>query len=76
MSAAREAVIVGVAESDLGVTCVASPIYRFGEQVVAAISVTGPVTRLDPERYAPTVRLAALAELALRYLAGDRGRPW
>jgi DNA-binding IclR family transcriptional regulator len=40
---------------------VASPIFRFGEQVVAAISVTGPVTRLDPERYAPTVRLAALA---------------
>jgi hypothetical protein len=39
----------------------ASPIYRFGEQVVAAISVTGPVYRLDPDRYAPTVRLAALA---------------
>ena len=48
-------------ESDLGVTCVASPISRFGEQVVAAISVTGPVSRLDPERYGPTVRLAALA---------------
>ena len=30
-------------------------------QVVAAISVTGPVHRLDPGRYAPTVRLAALA---------------
>lgn len=48
-------------ESDLGVTCAASPVYGFGHNVVAAISVTGPVGRLRPERYAPTVRLAALA---------------
>jgi IclR family acetate operon transcriptional repressor len=59
--AARVGVAYEREESGLGVTCVASPIFRFGEQVVAAISVTGPVTRLDPERYAPTVRLAALA---------------
>jgi IclR family acetate operon transcriptional repressor len=59
--AARVGVAYEREESCLGVTCVASPIFRFGEQVVAAISVTGPVTRLDPERYAPTVRLAALA---------------
>jgi DNA-binding IclR family transcriptional regulator len=48
-------------ESDLGVTCAAAPVRGFGSHVVAAISVTGPVTRLDPERHAPTVRLAALA---------------
>jgi DNA-binding IclR family transcriptional regulator len=48
-------------ESDLGVTCAASPVRGFGNHVVAAISITGPVIRLDPERYAPTVRLAALA---------------
>ena len=59
--AARDGVAYEREESDLGVTCAASPIYRFGEQVVAAISVTGPVHRLDPDRYAPTVRLAALA---------------
>jgi len=56
---------VGVAyereESDLGVTCAASPVYGFGHHVVAAISITGPVGRLQPERYAPTVRFAALA---------------
>jgi IclR family transcriptional regulator, acetate operon repressor len=59
--AARAGVAFEREESDLGVTCAASPIYRFGEQAVAAISITGPVSRLDPERYAPTVRLAALA---------------
>jgi len=48
-------------ESDLGVTCAASPVYAFGHQVVAAISITGPVGRLRPERYAPAVHLAALA---------------
>src|SRR5216684_3037588 len=58
---ARAGVAYEREESDLGVTCAASPVHRFGEQVVAAISVTGPVHRLDPERYAPTVRLAALA---------------
>jgi DNA-binding IclR family transcriptional regulator len=56
---------VGVAyereESDLGVTCAASPVHGFGHHVVAAISITGPVGRLQPERYASTVRLAALA---------------
>ena len=59
--AARAGVAYEREESDLGVTCAASPVHRFGEQVVAAISVTGPVHRLDPERYGPTVRLAALA---------------
>jgi DNA-binding IclR family transcriptional regulator len=56
---------VGVAyereESDLGVTCAASPVYGFGRQLVAAVSVTGPVDRLRPERCAPAVHLAALA---------------
>ena len=56
---------VGVAyereESDLGVTCAASPVYGSGHDVVAAISVTGPVGRLRPERYAAAVHLAALA---------------
>lgn len=41
-------------------TCAASP-YGFGNGVIAALSVTGPVARLDPERFAPTVRLAAFA---------------
>src|SRR5271166_2220462 len=43
----------------------------------------GPVRMEDPRPAPPTggwdeqdVRLAVLAELALRYLAADRGRPW
>jgi IclR family transcriptional regulator, acetate operon repressor len=57
----RDGVAYEREESDLGVTCVASPVFSFGGRVVAAISITGPVSRLDPERYAPAVRMAALA---------------
>jgi IclR family acetate operon transcriptional repressor len=59
--AAREGVAFEREESGLGVTCAASPVEGFGRQVVAALSVSGPVSRLQPERFAPTVRLAALA---------------
>jgi len=48
-------------ESDFGVACAAAPVFGFDGRVIAAMSVTGPVTRLVPERLAPTVRLAALA---------------
>jgi IclR family transcriptional regulator, acetate operon repressor len=58
---ARTGVAFEREESDPGVTCVASPVRGFGHRVVAAVSVTGPVSRLEPERYAPAVRLAALA---------------
>jgi IclR family transcriptional regulator, acetate operon repressor len=58
--AAREGVAFEREESDLGVTCVAAPVSGYGHRVVAAISITGPVSRLQPERFAPTVRLAAL----------------
>ena len=60
-TAARAGVAYEREESDLGVTCVASPVYGFGRHVVAAMSITGPVGRLRPERYAPAVHLAALA---------------
>jgi len=43
------------------VTCAAAPVEGFGRQVVAALSVAGPVSRMQPERYAPAVRLAGLA---------------
>jgi IclR family transcriptional regulator, acetate operon repressor len=57
---ARTGVAYEREESDLGVTCAASPVYGFGHQVVAAISITGPVGRLQLERHTSTVRLAAL----------------
>ncbi len=58
--AARDGVAFEREESGLGVTCAASPVCGYGHQVVAAISITGPVGRLQPERFAPAVRLAAL----------------
>jgi DNA-binding IclR family transcriptional regulator len=58
---ARAGVAYEREESGLGVTCAASPVYGYSRQVVAAISITGPVGRLRPERYASAVHLAALA---------------
>jgi len=60
-TAARTGVAYERGESHQGVTCAASPVYAFGHHVVAAISITGPIGRLQPERFAPAVRVAALA---------------
>jgi DNA-binding IclR family transcriptional regulator len=46
-------------ESTVGISCVAAPVLDPDEQVIAAISVTGPVTRFRPESAAPAVRAAA-----------------
>jgi DNA-binding IclR family transcriptional regulator len=56
-------------ESTRGVVCAASPIMGPDGTAVAAMSVSGWADRLDPQRYAPAVRTAALAvsrELAER----------
>ena len=63
-------------ESALGLVCVAAPIRDADELAVAAISVTGPVTRFRPEQHATAVRAAAdgvTATLARRrHLVADR----
>jgi DNA-binding IclR family transcriptional regulator len=46
-------------ESTVGLSCVAAPVLDPGEQVIAAVSVTGPVTRFRPESVASTVHAAA-----------------
>ncbi|HET7474521.1 MAG TPA: IclR family transcriptional regulator [Dermatophilaceae bacterium] len=46
-------------ESAVGIACVASAVLDAFDQPVAAISVTGPVTRLDPQKHAVSVRAAA-----------------
>ena len=46
-------------ESAVGITCVAAPVLVGGTEVVAAVSVTGPTTRLRPEQHVPAVRAAA-----------------
>jgi DNA-binding IclR family transcriptional regulator len=46
-------------ESVVGIGCVAAPVLDSAEQAIAAISVTGPVTRFRPESAAEALRAAA-----------------
>lgn len=46
-------------ESARGICCVAAPVFGSNEQPAAAISVTGPATRFQPEKHAVSVRTAA-----------------
>lgn len=48
-------------ESVLGTVCIGAPIFGPGRRVRAAISVTGPIGRFQPDRMAAAVRVAALA---------------
>jgi len=47
-------------EKDLGVKCVAAPIFNYEGQVVGGVSISGPVTRMDQEAiestFAPQVK--------------------
>ncbi len=45
-------------ESQVGLCCVAAPVLDADDRAVAAVSVTGPVTRFRPESAAPLVRAA------------------
>jgi DNA-binding IclR family transcriptional regulator len=59
-------------ESSPGIACVAAPVLDADGYAVAALSVTGPISRFRPERHAAGVRVAAsgiaavLAHHALR----------
>lgn len=46
-------------ESRTGLVCVGAPVFDARRQVVAALSVAGPVTRFHPARHAERVRGAA-----------------
>jgi DNA-binding IclR family transcriptional regulator len=48
-------------EGNIGVSCVAAPIFGPAGSVVAALSVTGPTTLVRADRAGPAVRLAAAA---------------
>jgi DNA-binding IclR family transcriptional regulator len=48
-------------EGNIGVSCVAAPIFGPLGEVVAALSVTGPSAAVRPDRAGPAVRLAAAA---------------
>jgi DNA-binding IclR family transcriptional regulator len=59
----RKVVRAGVAfeheESAVGIVCVAAAVRGPEETALAAISVTGPVTRFRPEQHVSSVRAAA-----------------
>lgn len=46
-------------ESAVGITCVAAPVLDIHDEVVAGISVTGPVGRFQPTRHASAAHAAA-----------------
>lgn len=46
-------------ESVPGVVCVAAPILDAADEPIAAISLTGPITRFHPQSHAASVRAAA-----------------
>ncbi|MFI7122061.1 IclR family transcriptional regulator [Amycolatopsis sp. NPDC049868] len=48
-------------EGNLGVSCVAGPIFDFTGKVAAALSVTGPTAVVHPDRVGPAVRMASAA---------------
>ncbi|RTL69697.1 MAG: IclR family transcriptional regulator [Pseudonocardiaceae bacterium] len=48
-------------EGNIGVRCIAAPIFGPLGEVVAALSVTGPTGIVDSDRIGPAVRLAAAA---------------
>lgn len=48
-------------EGNIGVSCVAAPVFGPLGDVVAALSVTGPSALVRPDRIGPAVRLAAAA---------------
>jgi DNA-binding IclR family transcriptional regulator len=48
-------------EGNIGICCVAAPIFGPNGDVVAALSVTGPTALVRPDRAGPAVRLAAAA---------------
>jgi DNA-binding IclR family transcriptional regulator len=58
-------------ESTRGIACVASPVFGDDDRVVASISVSGWVNRIDVDRVAPAVKTAAT--MLSRQLGAHRG---
>jgi DNA-binding IclR family transcriptional regulator len=46
----REGVALDNGEMDIDVRCVAAPVFNAEEKVIAAVSVSGPYTRLPDDR--------------------------
>ncbi|HEX5967768.1 MAG TPA: IclR family transcriptional regulator [Intrasporangium sp.] len=61
-------------ESAVGIVCVAAPVLDAHDRPLAAISVTGPVTRFQPEKHAGAVRAAAAGVAATLARRASMGR--
>jgi DNA-binding IclR family transcriptional regulator len=48
-------------ESAPGINCVAAPVFGAGEELLAAISITGPTSRFRPEAHVAPIRAATAA---------------
>lgn len=48
-------------ESALGINCVAAPVFGPGDELLAAISITGPTSRFRPEAHVAPIRTATAA---------------
>lgn len=46
-------------ESAVGITCVAAPVFGIDDELLAGISVTGHVSRFNPDRFATAVHATA-----------------
>ncbi len=60
-SVREQKVAYDVEESELGLFCVAAPIFAYRNVLVGAISVTGATALSQAQRFAPTVRSTAMA---------------
>lgn len=62
-------------EAQIGLVCVAAPVFGPGDRLLAGLSISGPTARAKVESFAPTVRTAARAlsrTLRLGPMAGAR----
>lgn len=46
-------------ENEIGVTCIAAPVFGGNPRAIAALSITGPTSRFDPTTYEAAIRTAA-----------------
>jgi DNA-binding IclR family transcriptional regulator len=70
----RRGFAVTAEELEPGLVAVASPVYREGGAVVAALSVSGPLTRLPPARIGDVAAACVADGSALSHLLGHRPR--
>jgi len=70
----RRSLAVTIEELEPGLVAVASPVYRVGGTVVAALSVSGPVTRLSTARLGDVAAACVTESAALSFELGHRPR--